>query len=96
MKANGGPDFTFSEAISFQVFCEDQDEVDRYWAALSEGGEEGPCGWLKDRFGLSWQIVPTRLSELLSDPDPERSQRAMKAMLGMKKIDIAELERAAA
>jgi predicted 3-demethylubiquinone-9 3-methyltransferase (glyoxalase superfamily) len=70
--------------------------VDRYWAALSEGGEEGPCGWLKDRFGLSWQIVPTRLSELLSDPDPERSQRAMKAMLGMKKIDIAELERAAA
>ncbi len=93
---NGGPDFTFSEAISFQVFCEDQDEVDRYWAALSEGGEEGPCGWLKDRFGLSWQIVPTRLSELLSDPDPERSQRAMKAMLGMKKIDIAELERAAA
>jgi predicted 3-demethylubiquinone-9 3-methyltransferase (glyoxalase superfamily) len=93
---NGGPDFTFSEAISFQVFCEDQAEVDRYWAALSEGGEEGPCGWLKDRFGLSWQIVPTRLSELLSDPDPERSQRAMKAMLGMKKIDIAELERAAA
>jgi predicted 3-demethylubiquinone-9 3-methyltransferase (glyoxalase superfamily) len=93
---NGGPDLTFSEAISFQVFCEDQDEVDRYWAALSEGGEEGPCGWLKDRFGLSWQIVPTRLSELLSDPDPERSQRAMKAMLGMKKIDIAELERAAA
>jgi predicted 3-demethylubiquinone-9 3-methyltransferase (glyoxalase superfamily) len=93
---NGGPDFTFSEAISFQIFCEDQDEVDRYWAALSEGGEEGPCGWLKDRFGLSWQIVPTRLSELLSDPDPERSQRAMKAMLGMKKIDIAELERAAA
>ncbi len=93
---NGGPDFTFSEAISFQVFCEDQDEVDRYWAALSEGGEEGPCGWLKDRFGLSWQIVPTRLSELLSDPDPQRSQRAMKAMLGMKKIDIADLERAAA
>ena len=93
---NGGPDLTFSEAISFQVFCEDQDEVDRYWAALSEGGEEGPCGWLKDRFGLSWQIVPTRLSELLSDPDPERSQRAMKAMLGMKKIDIADLERAAA
>jgi predicted 3-demethylubiquinone-9 3-methyltransferase (glyoxalase superfamily) len=93
---NGGPDFTFSEAISFQVFCEDQDEVDRYWAALSKGGEEGPCGWLKDRFGLSWQIVPTRLSELLSDPDPERSQRAMKAMLGMKKIDVAELERAAA
>lgn len=93
---NGGPEFTFSEAISFQVFCEDQDEVDRYWSALSEGGEEGPCGWLKDRFGLSWQIVPTRLGELLSDPDPERSQRAMKAMLGMKKIDVAELERSAA
>jgi predicted 3-demethylubiquinone-9 3-methyltransferase (glyoxalase superfamily) len=93
---NGGPEFTFSEAISFQVMCENQDEVDRYWNALSDGGEEGPCGWLKDRFGLSWQIVPTRLAELLSDPERERSQRVMQSMLGMKKIDVAELERAAA
>jgi predicted 3-demethylubiquinone-9 3-methyltransferase (glyoxalase superfamily) len=92
---NGGPDFTFTEAVSFQVFCEDQDEVDRYWIALSEGGEEGPCGWLKDRFGLSWQIVPTRLTELLRDPDQGRAQRAMAAMLRMQKIEIAELERAA-
>jgi predicted 3-demethylubiquinone-9 3-methyltransferase (glyoxalase superfamily) len=92
---NGGPEFSFSEAISFQVFCEDQDEVDRYWNALTEGGEEGPCGWLKDRFGLSWQIVPTRLTELLQDPDPGRSHRAMQAMLEMKKIETAELERAA-
>jgi predicted 3-demethylubiquinone-9 3-methyltransferase (glyoxalase superfamily) len=92
---NGGPEYTFSEAVSFQVFCEDQDEVDRYWNALSEGGEEGPCGWLKDRFGLSWQIVPTRLMELLRDPDRDRAQRSMQAMLGMKKIEIAELERAA-
>jgi len=92
---NGGPDFTFSEAISFQIDCKDQDEVDYYWKALSEGGEEGPCGWVKDRFGLSWQVVPTRLNELVSDPDPERAQRAMAAMLEMRKIDIAELERAA-
>ena len=92
---NGGPDFTFSEAISFQVDCKDQEEVDYYWNALSAGGEEGPCGWVKDRFGLSWQIVPTRLNELVTDPDPERAQRAMAAMLEMRKIDIAELERAA-
>jgi predicted 3-demethylubiquinone-9 3-methyltransferase (glyoxalase superfamily) len=92
---NGGPDFKFNEAVSFQVFCESQDEVDHYWTKLSEGGEEGPCGWLKDRFGLSWQVVPTRLMELLSDPDRDRSQRAMAAMLEMKKLDIAELERAA-
>ena len=92
---NGGPDFTFNEAISFQVGCESQEEVDRYWTALSEGGEEGPCGWLKDRFGLSWQIIPTRLSELLGDPDRERSQRVMAAMLKMGKIEIDELERAA-
>ncbi len=92
---NGGPDFTFSEAVSFQVSCESQEEVDHYWSKLSEGGEEGPCGWLKDRFGLSWQIVPKRLPELLSDPDRERSQRVMAAMLEMKKIDIADLERAA-
>jgi predicted 3-demethylubiquinone-9 3-methyltransferase (glyoxalase superfamily) len=93
---NGGPEFTFSEAISFQVFCEDQDEVDAYWSKLSDGGEEGPCGWLKDKFGLSWQIVPTALPRLLADPDPEKAQRAMAAMLEMKKIEIAELERAAA
>jgi predicted 3-demethylubiquinone-9 3-methyltransferase (glyoxalase superfamily) len=92
---NGGPDFKFTEAISFQVGCESQDEVDEFWTKLSEGGEEGPCGWLKDRFGLSWQIVPTVLDELVRDPDPERAQRAMKAMLGMKKMDIAELQRAA-
>ena len=93
---NGGPQFTFSEAISFQVLCESQEEVDGYWSKLSEGGEEGPCGWLKDRFGLSWQIVPTRLPELLGDPDREKAQRVMAAMLQMKKIQIDELERAAA
>ena len=93
---NGGPEFTFDEAISFQVGCRTQDEVDRYWARLSEGGEEGPCGWLKDRFGMSWQIVPTRLMELVGDPDPQRSQRAMRAMLQMSKIDIATVEEAAA
>jgi len=92
---NGGPEFTFSEAVSFQVMCEDQDEVDHFWAKLGEGGEHGPCGWLKDRFGLSWQIVPTRLGELLGDPDPERAQRAMAAMLEMGKLEIGELERAA-
>lgn len=93
---NGGPAFTFTEAVSFQVHCESQDEVDRFWNSLSEGGEEGQCGWLKDKFGLSWQIVPTALEVLLSDPDPDRSQRALKAMLTMHKIDIAALERAAA
>jgi predicted 3-demethylubiquinone-9 3-methyltransferase (glyoxalase superfamily) len=92
---NGGPHFTFNEAVSFQVACADQDEVDRYWSTLSEGGEEGPCGWVKDRFGLSWQVVPTALPELLGDPDPDRAQRAMKAMLGMMKLDIAELRAAA-
>src|SRR5215213_438426 len=92
---NGGPDFTFNEAISFQVGCESQDEVDSYWSTLAEGGEEGPCGWLKDRFGVSWQIVPTRLPELLSDSDGEKAQRVMQAMLGMRKIQIDELERAA-
>ena len=93
---NGGPDFTFNEAISFQVSCETQEEVDAFWSALSEGGEEGPCGWLKDKFGVSWQIVPTVLPKLLGDPDPERSQRVMAAMLNMKKIEIPALERAAA
>jgi predicted 3-demethylubiquinone-9 3-methyltransferase (glyoxalase superfamily) len=93
---NGGPEYTFTEAISFQVFCETQDEVDNYWGKLSEGGEEDPCGWLKDRFGVSWQIIPTALPRLLEDPDPGKSQRVMQAMLGMGKIEIAELERAAA
>jgi predicted 3-demethylubiquinone-9 3-methyltransferase (glyoxalase superfamily) len=92
---NGGPAHTFTEAISFQVSCEDQDEVDRYWDTLAEGGEEGPCGWLKDKFGMSWQIVPTALPRLLGDPDREKSQRVMEAMLSMKKIEIADLERAA-
>jgi predicted 3-demethylubiquinone-9 3-methyltransferase (glyoxalase superfamily) len=93
---NGGPQYTFSEAISFQVSCKNQEEVDAYWSKLSEGGVEGPCGWLKDRYGLSWQIVPTVLPQLLGDPDPEKSQRVMQAMLQMKKIEIADLERAAA
>jgi len=92
---NGGPEFRFTEAISFQVDCESQDEVDRYWSLLAEGGEEGPCGWLKDRFGLSWQIVPTALPRLLKDPDREKSQRVMAAMLKMRKLDVSELERAA-
>jgi predicted 3-demethylubiquinone-9 3-methyltransferase (glyoxalase superfamily) len=92
---NGGPEFRFSEAISFQIDCASQEEVDHYWTKLSAGGEEGPCGWLKDRFGLSWQVVPTRLRELLADPDPGRAQRATQAMFQMKKIDVAELERAA-
>jgi predicted 3-demethylubiquinone-9 3-methyltransferase (glyoxalase superfamily) len=93
---NGGPEFTFSEAISFQVDCRSQEEVDRYWSRLSEGGEEGPCGWLKDRFGVSWQIVPRRLNELLHDPDPETGRRVMEAMLQMRKIDVPVLEEAAA
>jgi predicted 3-demethylubiquinone-9 3-methyltransferase (glyoxalase superfamily) len=92
---NGGPQFPFSEAISFQIHCADQAEVDHYWTRLSEGGEQGPCGWLKDRFGVSWQVVPTRLLELIADPDAGRAHRAMQAMLAMKKLDIAELERAA-
>jgi predicted 3-demethylubiquinone-9 3-methyltransferase (glyoxalase superfamily) len=93
---NGGPQFRFSEAVSFQIECADQAEVDRYWETLSEGGEQGPCGWLKDRFGLSWQVVPTRLYELLRDPDTARAQRVMRAMLDMGKIEIAGLEAAAA
>jgi predicted 3-demethylubiquinone-9 3-methyltransferase (glyoxalase superfamily) len=94
---NGGPDFTFNEAISFEVECGDQDEIDGYWAALTEGGgQPGPCGWLKDKFGVSWQIVPRRLTELLADSDRAKAQRVMAAMLQMGKIDIAELERAAA
>ncbi|MFD8380078.1 VOC family protein [Streptomyces sp. NPDC059679] len=88
---NGGPHFTFTEAISLSVDCATQDEVDELWARLGDGGEEGPCGWLKDKYGLSWQIVPSKLTELMSDPDPAKSARVTKAMLGMKKIDIQGL-----
>ncbi len=95
MALNGGPEFTFNEAISFQVSCQSQDEVDHFWTKLADGGKEGPCGWLQDRYGVSWQIVPIALEELIGDPDPDRSQRAMKAMMGMGKIDIAELRKAA-
>jgi len=91
---NGGPGFTFNEAVSFQIDCADQDEVDYYWTALSAGGEEGPCGWLKDRYGLSWQVIPTLLTRLITDPDQAKSQAAMKAMLGMKKIVVDELQAA--
>ena len=92
---NGGPEFTFSEAVSFQINCEDQEEIDYFWERLSDGGEEGPCGWLKDRFGLSWQVVPTGMDELFSDPDKSKAERAMRAMLSMRKIDIAALQAAA-
>lgn len=94
---NGGPQFTFDEAVSFMIECESQDEVDYYWERLTaDGGEEGQCGWLKDRFGLSWQVVPKGMAEALNDPDPERAQRAMAAMLSMRKIDVEAIRRAAA
>lgn len=92
---NGGPEFTFSEAISFYIECADQAEIDYYWDALTEGGEPGPCGWLKDKFGLSWQVAPTRLLELIGDPDSERANRVMQAMLKMGKIVLADIEKAA-
>lgn len=92
---NGGPEYSFTPAVSFQVMCETQVEIDRYWEALSEGGEPGPCGWLRDRFGLSWQIVPTALPRLLSETDAEASQRVMEAMLEMSKLEIEPLELAA-
>ena len=92
---NGGPEFTFDEAISLLINCADQDEVDYYWTTLSDGGEEGPCGWLKDKYGLSWQVVPVGMNEMLNDPDQARGQRAMKAMLCMKKIDLAAVQAAA-
>ena len=95
MAINGGPQFPFTEAVSISVGVKDQAEVDRLWAALTDGGEEGQCGWLKDRFGLSWQVIPERMGELLSDPDPGRSQRAMQAMLQMQKIEVKVLEDAA-
>ena len=92
---NGGPDFKFDEAVSFLIECEDQAEVDYYWdALLADGGEEAQCGWLKDRFGLSWQVIPKQLGELMSDPDSAKANRVMEAMLKMVKIDVAELEKA--
>lgn len=91
---NGGPQFKFNEAISFQIPCETQEEIDYYWDKLLEGGAENVCGWLKDRYGLSWQVYPKALIDMISDPDPERSGRAMTAMMGMKKMDLAELRRA--
>lgn len=92
---NGGPQFTFSEAVSLQVNCADQDEVDHYWDALSAGGSQGPCGWLKDKYGVSWQVTPEGMDEMFADPDPGRAQRAMQAMLTMSKIDVAALHAAA-
>jgi predicted 3-demethylubiquinone-9 3-methyltransferase (glyoxalase superfamily) len=94
MALNGGPEFKFTEAISLFVNCESQEEVDMYWEKLSDGGEKGQCGWLKDRFGLSWQVVPSALGELMGDPDPEKSKRIMDAMLQMSKIDINALMKA--
>ena len=95
MGLNGGPQFPFTEAVSFQIHCENQSEVDRLWAALADGGSEVACGWIKDRWGLFWQIVPTRMIELLNDRDTERARRAQEAMMKMVKIDISEIERAA-
>lgn len=92
---NGGPRFTFDEAVSFAITCRDQDEVDYYWDRLTDGGEESMCGWLKDRFGLSWQVIPEGLGDVLGDPDPARAQRAVQAMLGMRKLDLPALRRAA-
>jgi predicted 3-demethylubiquinone-9 3-methyltransferase (glyoxalase superfamily) len=92
---NGGPEFKFSEAVSLQINCETQEDIDYYWDKLTEGGEEGPCGWCKDKYGLSWQVTPTGMDELFSDPDPTRAERAMRAMFEMKKLDIAALKAAA-
>lgn len=92
---DGGPQLKFDEAVSFEIECEDQKEIDYYWGRLTEGGEEGRCGWLKDRYGLSWQVVPTGMEELFADPDRNRAERAMKAMLSMRKIDLAALRSAA-
>jgi predicted 3-demethylubiquinone-9 3-methyltransferase (glyoxalase superfamily) len=92
---NGGPEFTFDEAISFAIDCETQEELDYFWGRLSEGGEESVCGWLKDRFGVSWQVVPSGMDELFAGTDPQRAERAMKAMLTMRKLDIAALREAA-
>jgi predicted 3-demethylubiquinone-9 3-methyltransferase (glyoxalase superfamily) len=93
---NGGPDFPFTEAVSLEIVCESQAEVDEYWTRLGDGGEHGPCGWLKDRYGLSWQVVPEGMYELLADPDTARTERAMAAMLQMGKLDLAAMQKAAA
>jgi predicted 3-demethylubiquinone-9 3-methyltransferase (glyoxalase superfamily) len=92
---NGGPQFKFDEAVSFAVECESQEEIDYFWERLADGGEEGPCGWVRDRFGLSWQVVPTGMEELFADPDKSKAERAMRAMLQMRKIDVAALREAA-
>ncbi len=94
MALNGGPQFKFTEAVSFVVNCETQEEIDLYWEKLSEGGWKDQCGWLKDKYGLSWQVVPTVLGEMVSDPDPKRSNRVMEAILKMKKLDIQKLKQA--
>ncbi len=91
---NGGPHFKFNEAVSFQVLCEKQDEIDHFWSSLSEGGEEGSCGWLKDKYGVSWQIVPSVLPQMMTDADSTKSERAMNALLKMKKFDVETLKRA--
>ena len=92
---NGGPDFKFTEAVSFQIICDTQAEVDHYWNALTkDGGQEGPCGWLKDRFGLSWQVVPSGIPRMMTDPDTSKSARVMNAFMKMKKLDVAAIERA--
>jgi predicted 3-demethylubiquinone-9 3-methyltransferase (glyoxalase superfamily) len=93
---NGGPHFKFNEAVSFQVHCETQQEIDHFWSKLAEGGQEQPCGWLKDKFGLSWQVIPKALPQMLMDENPKKAQRIMKSMLQMRKIDLAALERARA
>jgi predicted 3-demethylubiquinone-9 3-methyltransferase (glyoxalase superfamily) len=95
MGINGGPQFTFDEAVSFEILCEDQEEVDLYWEKLTDGGEEGQCGWLKDRYGLSWQVVPKGMDEVFASGDPERAKRAMEAMFQMSKLDLAALRAAA-
>jgi predicted 3-demethylubiquinone-9 3-methyltransferase (glyoxalase superfamily) len=92
---NGGPEFKFDEAVSFAIECETQEEIDYFWAKLTEGGEESVCGWLKDRFGVSWQVIPTGMDEVFADPDKERADRAMKALLGMRKLDMETLRSAA-
>ncbi|HEV7808324.1 MAG TPA: VOC family protein [Solirubrobacteraceae bacterium] len=92
---NGGPEFKFDEAVSFEITCETQDEIDYYWERLTDGGEEIQCGWCKDRYGLSWQVVPTGMEELFADPDKTRAERAMQAMFGMRKLDIEALRKAA-
>lgn len=94
MALNGGPRFKFNEAVSFQIHCDTQDEIDFFWSRLTDGGEEGPCGWLKDKYGVSWQVVPKELSDMLMDPDPEKTRRVTKAFLQMKKFDVVELRRA--